>query len=190
MSARILSAMFVMALGLVSCGGSGDDAPAAFTVDGETAQMSGLIGSGTPDAVRSLINDHPGVTTIELVDVPGSEDDEANLAASRLVREANLATHVPADGAIASGGVDFFLSGASRSWDNGAEFGVHSWADSDGNEGGSISPDDARHDIFLDYYAEMDIVEDFYWFTLKAAPAESLHIMTETELDQYEFAKS
>lgn len=31
----------------------------------------------------------------------------------------------------------------------------------------------------------MGIPSDFYWFTLEAAPAESIHWMTEEELFQY-----
>ncbi len=171
---------------VVACGG-GDEA-ATFTVEGTQAEMSGVIGSSTPDDVRNLIDDHPEVTTIVLVDVPGSEDDESNLQASRLVREAGLATHVPSDGVIASGGVDFFLAGESRSWDPGATFGVHSWASGD-IEGKDVPRDDPDHDLFLRYYDEIGISADFYWFTLEAAPADSIHNMTEAELATYEFAR-
>lgn len=150
--------------------------------------MSGVIGSSTPDAVQDLIDNHPEVTTIVLVDVPGSEDDESNLRASRLVRTAGLATHVPANGVIASGGVDFFLAGASRSWDTDATFGVHSWASGD-TEGKDIPRDDPEHDLFLNYYNEIGVDEDFYWFTLEAAPADSIHNMTEPELERYGFAR-
>ena len=31
----------------------------------------------------------------------------------------------------------------------------------------------------------MDIPEDFYWFTLEAAPAEGMHWMTEAEMARY-----
>lgn len=170
-----------------------DDAePAAatglFAVDGDEATMTGEIGSSTPDEVRSLIESNPDVTTIVMVDVPGSGDDEANLVASRLIREAGLATYVPADGFIASGGVDFYLAGLERSFDEGAEFGVHSWASSDGREGGELDMDDSEHDLFLNYYEEIGVNPDFYWFTLEAAPAADIHIMTSDELDTYGFA--
>lgn len=178
-------------LALTGCGGTdsetGDEQSATFTIEDDTAVMVGVIGAGTPDAVRALVDDHPEVSTIELVDVPGSENDEANLEASLLVREAGLATHVPSDGVIASGGVDFFLAGASRSWDDGAMFGVHSWA-SGSTEGRDVPRDDPEHDLFLDYYDEIGVDEDFYWFTLGAADADSIHYMTDDELEEYGFS--
>lgn len=181
-----------------ACGGAdsadtsvGDDPPASFEIDGDQALMTGLIGPSTPDAVEDLLADHPDVTTIVLVDVPGSEDDQSNLVASRLIRQADIATHVPADGEIASGGVDFFLAGATRSYEPGAKFGVHSWSTGDAEEGftaADLDQDDEQHDLFLDYYDEIGVDEDFYWFTLNAAPPESIHFMTEDELDTFDFA--
>ncbi|MEM9655499.1 MAG: alpha/beta hydrolase [Actinomycetota bacterium] len=184
-SAALLAAFLLAACGVVS---GGDDEPSAvFEVAGTTATMTGVIGSSTPDAVRDLVDDHPEVETIVMVDVPGSEDDEANLEAGRLVRSAGLATHVPADGFIASGGVDFYLAGVSRTYEAGAEFGVHSWATGDGLSGDSVEDDDAQHDLYLDYYADVGVDDAFYWFTLGAAPADSLHIMSEAELVEFEF---
>jgi len=83
-----------------------------FEVDGTEAVMSGVINGSTPDMLRDLIADHPEVTTIVMVLVPGSIDDTANLEASLLVRDAGLNTH--ATGLLASGGVDFFLAGNER----------------------------------------------------------------------------
>ena len=184
--ARLLVVLAVAALLLSGCGGDEEEA-ASFTVSGDTATMIGVIGPSLPDAVRDLLDDHPEVTTISMVDVPGSEDDESNLVASRLVRDADLATHVPGDGFIASGGVDFFLAGTARSWDTGAEFGVHSWSDGS-RSGADIPRDDAAHDLYLRYYDEMQVDSEFYWFTLEAAPPESIHVMSEAELAEFGFA--
>ncbi len=184
-AAKRLASLIIVGLILVACGGGGEGAE--FVVDGDIATMTGDIGPSTPDDVRALLEDHPNVSTIVLADVPGSIDDEANLEASRLVRSAGLATHVPSDGVIASGGVDFFLSGVVRTWDAGAMFGVHSWTDGE-TEGADLPDDDEGHDLFLDYYDEMNIDPDFYWFTLDAAPAADIHYMTDDELDRYGFA--
>lgn len=81
----------------------------AFTIEGETAYMSGVISADTVRQVKKLIKDYPDVKIIQMVSVDGSVDDEANLIASRLVREAGLNTHVAKDGKIASGGTDFFV---------------------------------------------------------------------------------
>lgn len=182
----IFPILVAIAVAVAACG-SADEPEAAFAVNDERAVMSGVIGSSTPDAVRALVADNPDVTTIVMTDVPGSIDDAANLEAARLIREAGLSTHVPADAMIASGGVDFYLAGAARSYEQGAQFGVHSWAAGDGTTGADVPRDDSSHRLYLDYYAEMGVSSDFYWFTLEAAPAESIHYMTPDELERYQF---
>jgi len=162
-----------------------DDEPAAsFEADGRTAYMHGVIGGATPDALRALLDDHPNVDRIVMVDVPGSMDDEANLEAARLLRDAGIATHVPNDGVIASGGVDFFLAGARRTAERGARFGVHSWG-GDSLDGRDVPRDDPQHRLYLDFYRDIGIDASFYWFTLEAAPAAGIHWMTDPELAQY-----
>lgn len=159
---------------------------ATFEVEGETASMYGVIDHTTPQVVQSLIDEHPEVTTIVMIDVPGSDDDPANLAAARLVRARGFTTVVPSNGVIASGGVDFFIAGAERIVEPCAKFGVHSW-DEDGPDGGiiygnEVPRDDPSHTMFLDYYREMDVPEDFYWFTLDVAPAARIHWMSDEEI--------
>lgn len=161
---------------------------AQFEVDGTEATMSGLINSSTPDDVRALIAENPEVTTIVMLEVQGSIDDVANLEASLLIREAGLNTHLNADGLVASGGVDFYLAGVERTFEPGATFGVHSWADLAGTEGKDIPQDDPEHDKYLDYYDQVGISADFYWFTLEAAPADDIYIMTPEDLETYGFA--
>ncbi len=163
--------------------------PVAFRVEGSRAFMSGVIDSTTPETVKSLLGEYPSVKTIVMVDVPGSADDEANLKAARMIRKAGLAVHIPADGIIASGGVDFYLAGSTRTMDAGAKFGVHSWggADEDGNEliATEIPESHDMHKLYISYYKEIGVDESFYWYTLKAAPAESIHWMTSEEIRQY-----
>lgn len=159
---------------------------ATFEAEGVTASMYGVIDHTTPRVVRSLIDEHPEVTTIVMIDVPGSDDDPANLAAARLVREHGFTTVVPSNGVIASGGVDFFIAGAERIVEPCAKLGVHSW-DEDGPDGGiiygnEVPRDDPPHAMFLEYYREMNVPEDFYWFTLDAAPPERIQWMSDEEI--------
>ena len=159
---------------------------ATFEVEGEEASMYGVIDHTTPQVVQSLIDEHPEVTTIVMIDVPGSDDDPANLAAARLVRARGFTTVVPSNGIIASGGVDFFFAGTERIVEPCAKLGVHSW-DEDGPDGriiygNEVPRDDPSHTMFLDYYREMDVPEDFYWFTLDAAPAARIHWMSDEEI--------
>jgi len=77
-----------------------------------------------------------------------------------------------------------FLAGTKRTIDLGAKLGVHSW--SDGEKDGSEFPkEDEVHTIYLDYYKEMGIDTEFYWYTLDAASAENIHWMTESEILKY-----
>ncbi len=157
---------------------------ARFRVEGSRAFMSGVIGPSTPGRVLELILVHPRVEEIWMEDVPGSIDDDSNLRAARLVRRFGLATVAPGDAVIASGGTDFFLAGEPRAVEAGARIGVHSWGgfEEDGDE---VALDDPAHAMYVEYYAEMGVPEDFYWFTLDAAPAEGIHWMTPDELERY-----
>jgi len=163
---------------LAGCGG------ARFAIDGPDAFMNGAIDGRTPRRLHHLIETHPDVTRIVLQQVPGSKNDHANVEAARALRAAGLSTHVPADGEIASGGVDFFCAGVERTAEDGARFGVHSWA-GDGIVPTELPEDSPEHDLYLDFYTEMGIPTSFYWFTLQAAPAEDIDWMTPDELDAY-----
>jgi hypothetical protein len=162
---------------------------AIFEIEGDTAFMYGVIDHTTPGIVQALVDEHPEVMRIVMVDVPGSDDDPANLEASRLVREHGLTTVVPSNGVIASGGVDFFTAGKVRVVESCGKLGVHSW-DEDGPDGGiilgnEVPRDHENHAMFLDFYREMGIPEDFYWFTLEAAPPQRIHWMSDEEIVLY-----
>lgn len=157
----------------------------SFKVVEDKAIMTGVIDRSAIKAVEDLIANHPEVKTIVMKNVPGSMDDESNLIASRLVRKAGLNTFVPADGMIASGGTDFFCAGVKRTIEDGAEIGVHSWAGDGVSNANKLPKDHPEHQKYIDYYNEMEIPEAFYWFTIKAAPAESIHNMSRTELVEY-----
>ncbi|MEM7392861.1 MAG: alpha/beta hydrolase [Verrucomicrobiota bacterium] len=171
--------------GTLGCDGDGGGGGGLrFRVDGDQAFVSGNLGEGAPGQVDSFLRENPDVSTLVLVDLPGSSDDDANLAAARMVRAAGLDTHVPANGGIFSGGVDFFLAGVRRTVEPGAELGVHSWAEGD-VQGRDLPRDDPAHQVYLDYYRDMGIPTSFYWFTLDAAPVESIHTMSEAEMRQF-----
>lgn len=169
-----------------ACITAGDYEPVVFAVDGDTATMTGVIDHSIGERVRSLRADHPQVTTIVMLDVPGSVDDEANLAAARLVRDYGYHTVVPANGTIASGGVDFFIAGVTRTAESGAMLGVHTWGSGWlGPVGADLPRDHPEHIRYLDYYAQMGVPAEFYWFTLEAAPVQTVHYMTAQELRRY-----
>ena len=172
-----------------ACTGTFDTSPTeeslTLQVDGTRAIFRGVIDGTTPAKVSALINNNPEVKTIVLAYGPGSDDDAANLEAALLVRQAGLGTCVPANGEINSGAVDFFLAGAIRRLDATSFVGVHSWADGNGTEGADLPQNHPDHQMFLDFYQQIDISADFYWFTLQAAPAAGIHNMTAAERTTY-----
>lgn len=150
----------------------------------DTLYMKGVIYSNTLSDIKDILDENPQVTTIVMVDVPGSLDDEINLVASQEIRKRKINTYLPEDGMVASGGTDMFLAGAKREMHPTAKLGVHSW--SDGEKGGDQYPKEhPDHIKYLEYYKEMQIPTDFYWYTLKAAPAEDIHWMTQDEIKEY-----
>jgi len=203
----MLALMAVLALG-GGCSLSDEECvatneSATFQVDGDAIAMNGVIDCTTADRFFTLLDSSPGVTTLRLDYVPGSDDDDANFIFGQQVHKRGLRTHVPdlrlnpgnasagervAAGLIASGGVDLFLAGIERTVGEGACLGVHSWEDEDGVQGGDLPPDDETHDLYLNYFAAIGYAlgRDFYFYTLGVAPAERLHYMTRAELDQFD----
>jgi hypothetical protein len=159
-----------------------------FSVTGDRIIMNGAVYANTPAKFRALLAANPGVKTIEMVDCPGSEDDDANLALARLIRAAGLNTHVPADGSIRSGAVELFLAGKERTSAPGAQFGVHSWRDDTGREARDYSADSGVHTPYLRFYREVgftpEMAKAFYDFTNRAS-FDDIHYMTKAELARY-----
>lgn len=156
--------------------------------DKETVYMEGEIGSKTLQNFNQLIATHPGIKLIEIYECPGSNDDEINLELSQIVHNLGINTHLLDSGLIASGGVDFFLAGVSRTKGDPVWVGVHSWADGS-SEATDYPMGHPFHIEFIDYYKGVGFTqseaEDFYYFTINAASANSIHWMTEQELLQY-----
>ena len=116
---------------------------------------------------------------------PGSDADQENLQAALLINQAGLGTCVPENGQIFSGAVDMYLAGVVRRLADSATVGVHSWAAGDGTEGSALPMDDPEHQQYLDFYSQIGVSADFYWFTLQAAPSEGMYNMTAEDKVQY-----
>lgn len=166
----------------------GDEVTTFYFMEGQdaadTLYMRGVIYHHTLRDIRKVFVENPQITTLVMVEVPGSFDDEINLLASKEIRKRNINTYLPDSGMVASGGTDMFLAGKKRGVHETANLGVHSWS------GGDLAAldyprDHEAHRKYLDYYVEMDIPTDFYWYTLEAAPADSIHWMTPSEIRKY-----
>lgn len=155
-----------------------------FHVIGSDLFLEGEITSRTPGAFAAVMAQNPQVTRIIQCEMPGSADDDAMIALSYDVRARGLTTHVGAESEIASGAVDLFLAGTTRTMERGALLGVHSWSDGqrDGIDYPRSSPE---HTANLGYIQTMLGSGDFYWFTLQAAPFDGIHWMSEAEVSHY-----
>ncbi len=81
--------------------------------------------------------------------------------------------------------VDLFLAGVKRTMEPGAKIGVHSW--SDGTKEAKDYPRDAPEHAKNRLYIERMLGNDeFYWFTIYAAPAEDIYFMKVSEIRDYE----
>ena len=155
-----------------------------FEVRGEEVWMNGEINSKTYDQFTQLIAENPQVTTLVEEIVPGSFDDDTMIKLAYFVREQGLNTRLLTHSQIDSGGVDLFLAGVERTMERGAHIGVHSWSDGV-REAVDFPKDSPEHEQNRKYIEVMLGSDEFYWFTIQAAPADGIYEMSETEIEQY-----
>ncbi|MEM7372082.1 MAG: alpha/beta hydrolase [Bacteroidota bacterium] len=156
--------------------------------DASTAIMNGELNSQSPQYWKNYLSAYPNTTNIIMKNCPGSSDDDSTLFVAKEVRKQQVAIHLPADAEIASGAVDFYLSGVVRTREAGSKIGVHSWG-SGRREATDYPVGHENHQPYIDYYKEMGFSEEdaeaFYYFTINAAPASDIHWMTDAEIEQY-----
>jgi hypothetical protein len=109
----------------------------------------------SPSAFTRMLHDYPGIAVLEMVECPGTDDDQANLRLGRMIHQRGLATHVPDGGSVRSGAVELFLAGTRHVAEPKAEFAVHSWLDQDGRQPGDYAASDPANREYLDYYRAM-----------------------------------
>jgi hypothetical protein len=154
----------------------------------DRAELIGSIESETPAQFRDLLRAFPGIRQIDMVECPGTGDDEANLALARMVRGAGISTYVPDGGSVRSGGVELFLAGAKRSAAPTAEFAVHSWRDEDGYEADDFAANDPVHQEYIAFYRDMGLsdteAKSFYAMT-NTAPHDDALYLNSRDLGRY-----
>lgn len=155
-----------------------------FEVQGSELHMSGTVNGRTYDQFLQLLDDNPKIETLVERNVAGSLDDDTMIKLAYLVRRKGLNTKLLGDSRIYSGGVDLFLAGVERTMEHGAVIGVHSW--SDGIKEAIEYPRDApEHEQNRKYIVQMLGKDDFYWFTINAAPADDMYEMKNEEIMKY-----
>lgn len=185
--------IFVLTLALVACASTPEENVIAsgesnlqIWVEGDKAFISGVLDATLPEKLSDVIRQSPNVQTLVLVDVPGSVDQDVTMNTARLIRRLGLNTHIARTGYVLSGGVDLFLGGVERTIGAGAGVGVHSWLDQLGVDPRQLKHSDPIHATYVNFYLEMGVPEDFYWFSLEAAPADRVYFMSPEEIYNYQ----
>lgn len=173
-----------------------------FTVseDGLSANVKGGIKDKSLADFNEMIKNYPNLKTLNMIDVPGSsvsgnkETDKA-LDLGREVYKLNINTRLVDNGFVASGGTDLLASGKHVFIGSNPEIGVHAWSGGlDGNPNGTaweIKNDSTHieHQKYLRYFEDIGFTKvkakEFYFFTINAAQASSVHYMTAEEIDKY-----
>ncbi len=152
------------------------------------AELNGIIETETPAQFRAMLRAYPAITRIDMIECPGTEDDSANFEIAYMIRKAGIGTYVPNGGSVRSGGVELFLSGASRHAEPQAEFAVHSWRDEDGLEAGDVAANDPINLRYIKFYREMGMddakARAFYAMT-NSTPNDSALYLTTKDIAAY-----
>ncbi|RBO80060.1 alpha/beta hydrolase [Marinomonas aquiplantarum] len=157
-------------------------------VEENTAYLSGVLDSNLVVDLTDFLAEHPNVTDLVLVDVPGSIDQQATMDSARLIRRLGLNTHIAPTGYVLSGGVDLFLGGIERTIGAGAGVGIHAWSDGTRINASSANVADPIHATYVNFYLEMGVPERFYWFSLTAAPADRVYFLSPEEVYDLQLA--
>ena len=155
-----------------------------FDVQGEAAYVFGTTDSNSHNLVKDFVRENPTVKTLILQAMPGTQDMDTNRRVVMDIRAAGLATHVPADGRIASGAVDWFIAGTPRTVECGAMIGVHSWGTKAGERGDKTFYDGQLRTQRW-FLSKMSVDPDFYEFTRNAAGPNDIHWLTVDEMLRY-----
>lgn len=153
-------------------------------VDDNKLYILGVLNGKTFDQVQEALEKHPDIDTLVFTAMPGSVNDDAIFAMGRWLREKSLNTHLLSTSVIASGAVDLYLSGVERTAEEGAKLGVHSWDDGS-NQAADLPKDHEDHRLNASYIGAMLGSEDFYWYTIEAAPSDDIHWMSPGDVERF-----
>lgn len=155
-----------------------------FEVRENELYMNNLINTKTYNQFVEILKQNPQIDTLVQVNMPGSVDDDTMIKLAYYVREKGLNTKLLSYSMIDSGGVDLFLAGVERTMQRGAHIGVHSW--SDGSKDGSEYPKSSgEHELNRKYIEDMLGSDEFYWYTIYAAPADGIKQMSVEDIEKF-----
>ncbi|MGB6229783.1 MAG: hypothetical protein WBF53_06600 [Litorimonas sp.] len=135
--------------------------------------------------VRRQLDANPQLETIVLRHVPGTSHLGENTRIAQMIRARGLDTRLERDSFIASGGVDLFLAGETRTMECGARIGVHSWQNQDGDSPRTLGFDPIQERMEA-FHASLDVDPRFYAFARDAAPHASLYYLDRDDLAEFD----
>jgi len=175
---------------LSGCKNGYEDKFGPFYIENDTTIfMDGDMGNKVDNQFDKLLEQYPDIRLVVFGICPGSKDDVAMIEAATQLRNRGINTHLTTTSIIESGAVDFYLAGNTRTLENGSLIGVHAW--SEGKDAATDFPKgDPVHDLYIDYYIfcgySPEEAEEFYFFTINAAPPDDIHYMTAEEIEKYQ----
>lgn len=186
----------VAALFAASVAGCSPATETSVQVQGRALFIAGTLDHGAKPLILGALDANPQVDTLAFTVNPGSVDDACTIDLGREIRRRGLSTRLAGDGALVSGGLTLFLSGASRTLEGPATIGVHAWQGCSGKgedasvcvDAGELRRDDPRHRLHADYVREMLGSEDFYWFSIQAAPSWAVHWLSGDDVARFGIA--
>ena len=157
-------------------------------IDESHAVLVDTTDARSPAQFEAMLAAYPGITELALVEVPGTDDDKANMRLGRMIHASGIVTRVPAGGSVRSGGVELFLAGKRRIAEPGSEFAVHAWEDDEGRQATDYADTAPENRAYIDYYVEMGMDEDqakaFYAMT-NSVPFEDARYLTDQDMAQW-----
>lgn len=157
-------------------------------IDDSHAVLIDSTDARSPAQFEAMLAAYPGITELALVEVPGTEDDKANMRLGRMIHDRGIVTRVPAGGSVRSGGVELFLAGKRRIAEPGSEFAVHAWEDDEGRQATDYADTAPENRAYIDYYVEMGMDEAqakaFYAMT-NSVPFEAARYLTNQDMAQW-----
>lgn len=155
-----------------------------FTAKGEVAYGNGYTDDRSVDPAIRFFSANPQVKTLVLQNMSGTHDIDMNLRIARAIRGRGLATHLERGSYIASGAVDLFLAGKTRTMACGARIGVHSWSGGNTYHPANLKTD-PRQKTQEKFLREMGIDPAFYVFTREAALPDDIYILTDEDIERF-----
>ena len=163
-----------------------------FKVSGDTAYGYGFTTGRSLDDFKKFRRENPGVRTLVLSKMSGTQDGVTNTKIARLIRKEGLNTHLEENSWIASGAVDLFIAGVNRTMECGALIGVHSWSYTNDNamfQGPTYHPGNLGSDRYRksheNFLSDMGVDPAFYVFTRQAALPEDIYYLKYEEITRY-----